>query len=210
MSSSTHRLRTLFRLCFLALLGFELANSVQLIHFSLSYTWLGLLITITVIWAVIELVQSRLVAWGSEGLSWTVWALSLISICIDAGGDIMHWYDAFDWYDRVAHSIGGFVTVFIIWNIVRAIINAKRIQLPAFLTPFLAYCITLSLGCIYEIEEYLEDVFTGSHRSGGSIDTADDLLMNFLGAGVAFACIWYVTVYRKRRRFLQSAPLSTK
>lgn len=50
-------------------------------------------------------------------------------------------------------------------------------------------------GALYEIEEYLEDFFTASMRLGDGPDTANDIMLNVIGAAVAVVIIYAVTKY---------------
>jgi len=52
---------------------------------------------------------------------------------------------------------------------------------------------------MYEIEEYLEDYFTGSHRLGDGLDTAEDLMFNIVGGLVVLSIIViYLKIKEKR------------
>ena len=59
------------------------------------------------------------------------------------------------------------------------------------------FCILSTLGTIYEIEEYLEDVFFHSNRLGDGYDTANDLLMNNSGAFITLLIIYLIWHVRR-------------
>lgn len=183
-------MRLLLRLLLLALFLFELANQRGLLHVGLDYTWTGLTATLGVVVLGIEGIHALLKKTGHPGLHWSVWALAFSSISVDALGDVSHFYSTYPWYDRFAHATGASVTFIIIWNIVRSFFQSKAADLSTKLLFILSYSLAITAGTFYEIEEYLEDVFTGSHRSGGGADTADDLLMNTIGITVIALLIW--------------------
>ncbi len=190
---------TLFRVLFCGLILFEVANHLHILNFPLSFTWFGLLITSVTVLAAIEIANHILKWYWHASLHWSTWSLAFISIFIDAFGDIGHFYTRFWWYDNAAHAIGGLVACLFIFNVVKAFEKASKYQLPYAVRYIFAYAITLSVGTYYEIEEYLEDVFTGSQRSGGNADTANDLLMNAIGATLVLIILFAVNIYRVRR-----------
>lgn len=190
--------RNIIRVCFAGLFIFELANFVGLLHFQLAFTWFGLLLTQLVVLSAVEGSNYLLEKRWETYLHWSVWPLIFVSLFIDAFGDIGNYYDTIWWYDVVAHAIGGFTTTLVVMNIIIAFEKARHFQLPAALRYTLAYALALTLGTYYEIEEYLEDVFTGSHRSGLGTDTVNDLLMNTIGASLVLVILFSLRYVRRR------------
>ena len=189
--------RQLIRGCFAALIIFEIGNLLHIFHNDLSYTWLGLAITTTAVVTAIEVFNHHLSTFHQRELPWQVWMYALAALTVDVAGDITHWYTIYPWYDTLAHFIGGAMATLVIWHILSAYFHSIQLRLPLVIHFGFAYAITLALGCLYEIEEFLEDVFTGSQRSGGNADTAIDLSMNTLGASLAITIIWYFLLRRK-------------
>ncbi|MDO8583979.1 MAG: hypothetical protein Q7R83_02250 [bacterium] len=191
-------MKQLFRILLAILILVELAGYLNFI-FKPVFTWFGLLITASVIIAGIEAVNLWVKRRGSpDGLSWIVWALASLSLYVDVFGDLFHGYARWVWYDQMAHTVGGFVVFTILYLTMRAFrkTDARPLVLPA--------TMTIALGILYELEEYLEDLFTGSHRSGGTGDTANDFLCNLVGLFVAFLTVSLGrrVVARRRNRYV--------
>lgn len=171
-----------FRGLFVLLLSLEVLNAIGILHFGLTYTWSGLVVTGALVFFGIEFVQSVVFRRTETHLHWSVWGLAFASVFIDAFGDMMHLYTDIGSYDKVAHAIGGAVTALVLFQMVSALARAYRHTLSPRIRILLAYTLAISFGAYYEMEEYLEDALTGSHRSGGSGDTALDICMDILGA----------------------------
>ena len=175
-------LTNISRLGFIAWLVFEFLNYIGVLHFTIDFSWLGLVLTAGFVWVVLEIVSWRLKKVSGKPLPWIAFLLSLLSVSFDAFGDTHHFYSRFDWYDQVAHVIGGAMAALVAFVVFWRLVEAGRIMLGKKLTGFVALCISAFLGVLYELEEYLEDVFTGSQRAGNSVDTSNDLLWNTVGA----------------------------
>lgn len=201
-------MRAFLRVLFLILFLFELANQRGILQVGLDYTWIGLTFTLGIVVVAIECIHALLKRTGHPGLHWSVWALAFLSIGIDVLGDVGHLYSAYAWYDRFAHASGAAVAFIITWNIVRSLFQSTTLAVSTKLSFILSYALALTAGNFYEIEEYLEDTFTGSHRSGGGTDTADDLLMNAMGVTIAALLVWGVrTLASRRTKALQQTLL---
>lgn len=64
---------------------------------------------------------------------------------------------------------------------------------------FIAAVSAISLGAIYEVEEYTEDLVYGTQRSGLGTDTANDLSLNFLGIVLMSLLLWFI-LSRQRKK----------
>ena len=173
---------TLARLLFAGLVIFELFNYVGILHFHIEFTWLGLLITALSVWIIAELVLLRF----GKHMSMNRKAVALLATSLvvypDAIGDINRWY-SYQYFDATLHFMGGSaaaILLFIVFDAIRK--NSASFRVPIRWAAFVSLTSAVFLGVLYEIEEYLEDVFTGSFRLGDGPDTANDLLMNTLGA----------------------------
>ncbi len=180
-------LTSISRLGFLLWIIFELLNWQGVLNFTLDFSWLGLVLTAGFVWVSLEIISWRLKKVSGKPLPWFAFFLSLLSVSFDAFGDTHHLYSRFFWYDQVAHVIGGAMAGLVTFVFVWRLVEAGRINLGRKLSGFFAVCISSFLGVLYEIEEYLEDVLTGSQRAGNSFDTSNDLLWNTVGALVIVA-----------------------
>lgn len=175
-------LRTISRILFAGLIFFEFLNQFKILHFQLDFTWFGLVITCFSVWLSLEIISLICKHFCQKPLSGLVMLIAAGGIYIDAFGDILHFYSRFGWYDKLAHLIGGTATAVVILAIVWSFCQCKKIKVGFFGQSFIVVAGASLLGALYEIEEYLEDYFTGSHRLGDGPDTANDMLMNLIGA----------------------------
>jgi len=173
---------------FIALIVFEFLNLVQILNFSLDFSWFGLIITAAAVWLIIESIAhfSKKPKFLESALP-----ISFLGILIDASGDIFHLYSRFGWYDKAVHLIVSGAVAYLIFKIsilwtsdVHNIKTSGGIRLKLILSLFVLGLSNL-FGILYEIEEYLEDLFIRQARwlrLGDGPDTANDLLFNLLGS----------------------------
>lgn len=195
----THPLIWFARVGFIGWLLFELLNLVKILHFTLDFSWLGLMLTGGFIWAAIEISSRRLLLSVGQGLPWVVYIVGLFGTSWDALGDIAHFYNQFDWYDQVAHFNGGMTPALIFFFIFTLLVRRGKLSIGPKLLAFFAVASANVLGILYEIEEYLEDVFFHTNRLGDGPDTANDLMLNLIGSVIAVLIASYY-VYRLRIR----------
>jgi hypothetical protein len=171
------------RILYLGLAAFELLNFFKILNFTLDFSWLGLVITSLGIWIIAEMInliiQRKHIRDFRFGLAMLIGAIPLY---LDALGDILHFYSRFAWYDQIAHLSGGLVAALGIWIIIASFNQYKLFKLGNLATIIFSTATTTMLLVFYELEEYLEDYFTKSQRLGDGFDTANDLLLGFLGA----------------------------
>ncbi len=174
----------LIRLGFLGWMVFELLNWVKILHFSLDFSWAGLLLTVSWIWGSIEFASWKLRKSGMESLPWAAYLIGLVGTSWDAFGDVAHLYSSVMYYDKYAHFFGGgsaaIVSLFILWRLVQG----GKILLDPRMMGFFAICMANFLGILYELEEYSESYFFHNNRMGDAFDTSTDVINNFLGAAV--------------------------
>lgn len=186
----------LWRIPLFALMIIESAALAGWLDLNPDYTTLGLLMTSTVTLLFIEVTARRVPPNSPVPLYWWAVLPGVLVVAFDAGGDIMHWYSSVEWYDVWMHFSGTFTVALYLWNLF-AIHN--RHHCPPSQLILLACTTAITFSVIYEIEEYLEDVFTSSNRLGDGPDTGNDLMMNFFGAFVAFLLVHAITKKYIRR-----------
>lgn len=163
----------------------ELLGAFDVIALQPVYTDVGLLLITVIVWLIVELTRTLL-------LPKQVIILAVVNTYLDALGDYLHWYDTVPYYDMYLHLLGTGAATAFLWFWLRT----WKPNVTTKIIFFLAVTGAISGGVLYEIEEYLEDVLTGSHRLGDGPDTASDLLMNTLGAVI----IGIVLYWRRHRR----------
>lgn len=177
----------------------EVFSWAKILPLTLEFTWFGLILTASVAWGAVELISWRLRKVGAQSLWGGTLLIVLISQCTDAGGDIFRLYGMYSWYDQVAHVVGGAAVALIFFNLLTSLHVAQRISLGQKLRGWIAVMGSMAIGSLYEIEEYSEDIIRNAHRLGDAFDTANDLLMNTVGA---ILCI-FIIVWVRRKRQLQ-------
>lgn len=194
MRRITQYTRFIVRSALACLLVFELLNWVAVLHYSLDFTWRGLVITSAGLWTMVE----GIIIWQQHHhrrLHITAMlAITCVLLYMDAFGDIFRWYGAYPWYDQIAHFVGGFGGGLMVLFIGYGLVDRDR---RSALHNFLAVCVVTFFAVIYELGEYFEDYFTGSNRLGDGFDTANDLFLGIIGAAIAVALLRLVE--RKKR-----------
>lgn len=189
------------RILFFLLLLYEWLSYFGILPIVLQFSWPGLLGTLIVVWAALEFLELFHKTGKMAPLQASTWLVAFIAVAIDAFGDLHHFYDRWVWYDRAAHFLGTAASTIVMIDIVGAIAYAERSTMTRFVQTLLAYGFSVTLASLFEVEEYLEDAFTGSERLGNGFDTADDMLMNFLGATTIFTLLLVTGNLRPRTNY---------
>lgn len=194
------------RLLFGGLIIFEILNFLKILQFNTQFTWLGLVLTSIFCLALLEISAYRYKKKRGHYLHWSVWLIITIALGLDAAGDFFHLYGKIVWWDQVVHYSVCAVINFLLFAVINAfwidkfkfslLFKSGRLKLALFLST----ASTVSLGALYEVEEYLEDVFFKTNRLGPGADTANDLTMNILGALTTVAIVYaYYLITHKRK-----------
>lgn len=198
-----HTLFYIARALFAGLFIFELLNWIGILNFSLEFTWLGLMLTSGAVWLACELIVK---SFSHDELPARTQGLTFIGAAIpiyaDALADMNRWYGAIRHYDKYMHFLGGAAAAGLVMFVIYAYAKKKR---PTFIVSnnwvaWISFFIAVSLGVLYEFEEYLEDYFTGSHRSGGSWDSVGDLIFDTLGGILVIGTVWIILRLRKKKK----------
>jgi len=188
----------LSRFLIAALIVFELLNQFKILRFPLTFTWLGLILTGAGAWFLIELIS----LFNKKAVGRPVYGLAMLvataGLYLDAGGDVFLLFVKYGWYDQVAHFIGGAAAAGIIYSLTKGLDDCGRIKVGDFGEAFFAWTTANFLGAVYEIAEYAEDFFTGSHRLGDAFDTANDMLLNLTGSFSILAVFLFYFYVRRR------------
>lgn len=182
------------RLGLASLVGFEGLNWVGVLGFTLDFSWLGLIVTAVAVIILLEAAAFFLRRATGRGLHAIAYLAATAVLFVDALGDILHLYGRFDWYDQFAHLVGGAVVGLVAFNVFWQLEAAGRIRLGVWLRGVSVVAMGALFGALYEIEEYLEDAWKWHRqvRLGDGPDTANDLLLNIIGAiaVVAAVAVW--------------------
>ncbi len=194
------------RLLFIGLIIFETLNFLKILQFNTQFTWLGLVITSVFALILLEFTAYKYRQKKGHYLHWSIWIITTLALGLDAFGDFFYLYEKIIWWDQVVHFSVGAITAFTLFTVINAfwidkfkyslLLKEGRLKLAL----FLATASTIGLGALYEVEEYLEDVFFHTNRLGPGTDTANDLALNILGAitTVIIVSVYYL-VTKKRK-----------
>lgn len=188
--------RWVSRMLFASLLIFELIAWSGLTSVVIEFTWRGLVLTLLAVWALLEIATVLLHKKGLAPLHGGVYLSVLFVLFCDAFADMRLLYGTYSWYDQWMHLAGGATAAFAGWSLFKDILEPHVHRSHRWLAPLLGFGVGVFGGAVYEIEEYAEDVLTGSHRLGNGFDTANDLLLDICGACIIF-CIAYFIHKRK-------------
>ncbi len=175
---------------FLGLFLFELLNLLGILEVRLDYTWRGRVISTAFVFLVAYGVDSVMRRWVGKRLSGWVWVAMILLILVDFCGDVFRLYLSVGWYDRFAHALSGPLVAGSLFLVFRDLAAGLAWRVPRGVVGLLAFGTHETFSVLYEMQEYLEDVLFGSRRSGGGMDTADDLTLSFVGGALTIvACV---------------------
>lgn len=194
------------RLLFVGLIIFEILNFLKILQFNTQFTWLGLVITSISILTLLEITAHKYRQKKGHYLHWSIWIIITTALGLDAAGDFFHLYGKISWWDQGVHYAVSAIMTFTLFAVINAfwidkfkyslLLKEGRLKLAL----FLATASTISLGALYEVEEYLEDVFFHTNRLGPGVDTANDLTLNILGAitTVIIISVYYLITHKRK------------
>lgn len=134
--------------------------------------------------------------------SWLTLGLVSGSIWLDALGNFQHLYAGFWWWDRLTHTVGGMAlsAAFIDWFLAR---RAAGMQASWPVATWLGVLVGQVLGSIYEISEWLGDLWFKTERVRGPYDTPHDLFQNLIGGVAVWLMVWLI--HRRRSKLAPEA-----
>ena len=189
----------IFRFLISILIIFELLNFFKILNFDLDFSWLGLVITSGVAWIFIELLNYWFYKKTKKKLP--LWGLILVVVLLylDALADMFHFYSRFAWYDQFLHFSSGVAIAAVLFYVFWELQKVKVFKMGVLGTTTLIVCVSVMLGVLYEWEEYFEDLIFGSNRLGDGFDTANDLMLCFLGGIIIFTIVNIFFRYKNKK-----------
>jgi len=103
-------------------------------------------------------------------------------------GEAFDFYEKYWWWDILLHGgsamgfgLIGFIFVFILFE-------GDRYAAPHWALAFIAFCIAISIGVVWEVFEFAMDQMFGlTMQKSGLIDTMWDLIVDIIGAAIGAA-----------------------
>ncbi len=183
----------LARILIIGLFTFEFSNWIGLLDYQLEFTWVGLALTTLAVYLIVASIEYYLLAKYGIYLHWATWPMVAIMLLFDFLGDFFYLYERWLPYDRIAHAFSGIFLVPLLYSFYNRVSWAKKWRYPLVVNLVLAIGSNVFLAVLYEIEEYSEDIIYHTSRLGNGFDTANDLLMNLVGALIVSTMIYYIT-----------------
>jgi len=182
------------------LLLVEVLGAAGVLPIQPEFTWKGMILQDVFVWLVIEIVAYLIKRHGLNMSLGPAALLITIQVIVDASGDMGHLYGRFLWYDQILHFTGGFTASILTTGFLQAIHRKKRAN-SFYHAEILILGAALAIWgtVLYELEEYIEDLLTGSMRLGDGFDTANDLLLGMFGAILAALIVVKVKRLTSRR-----------
>ncbi len=104
-------------------------------------------------------------------------------------GKYLYVYNTSKHYDRFLHAFGAFSFALFYYSILHKLampIVSSKLYIGVFVA-----AIGISLGCIFEIYEFISDSITTSNNQHGLKDTNFDMISNIIGSSIAgIVSIW--------------------
>lgn len=101
-------------------------------------------------------------------------------------GEALNYYGKFFWWDTALHGLSAFAFGFIGFLILFVLYASGRLKASPALISLFSFSFAMALGAVWEIFEFLMDLFFGlDMQKSGLRDTMGDLIIDAVGAGVA-------------------------
>lgn len=180
---------------------FDFLGWTRILPLDPQFTWFGLFLQALTVWGGLEIINYVI---SKRKIQYPITFAAImfaLLVAADAFGDMGSLYEKFVWYDQVMHFFGGFSTSILVTGFM---LHAHKYRLENRLRRFEVFMASIgvtTLGqVIYEMEEYYEDFFTGSHRLGDGFDTANDLSLGLYGAIAATLILfWFYRVWKTKK-----------
>lgn len=123
--------------------------------------------------------------------------LAFGAVWLDALGNFQHLYAGFWWWDRVTHAFGGMAVSAGLIDVYQSWRRTGRLNVGWGQAAWLGFLSGQFLGAMYEVSEWLGDMWFSTNRVVYRYDTPHDLFFNALGGGLVVVVMWLVV--RRRR-----------
>lgn len=123
-------------------------------------------------------------------LSWLTVVLAFGAVWLDALGNFQHLYAGFWWWDRVTHVVGGmavsagFIDLYQTWR------RGGGFNVSWGQATWLGFLAGQFVASMYEVSEWLGDMWFGTNRVVFRYDTPHDLFFNAAGGGLVVFLAW--------------------
>ena len=109
-----------------------------------------------------------------------VWGLLVLALLMSAASSLFEWYDVFFWYDEVLHAYFSFALSLVLALYAYDTILTGHRRHEVLLVLAVA-SLGLAAGVIWELWEWLYDLYTANNSILGKTDTMIDLALDLAG-----------------------------
>lgn len=121
-------------------------------------------------------------AGANSACRYIAWAGGVVALVANIAGYGFDLYQAFWWFDRVLH--GGTMMAITFWLAVIVFTPALRAGSSA-LSFFLIASVGIAIGALWEVAEWIFNMFAPSDVIKGKNDTVLDIIMDTVGSMIA-------------------------
>lgn len=114
----------------------------------------------------------------------------MAAVWLDALGNFQHLYGGFWWWDRVTHAVGGLAVSALFIDLSLAWRRLSKFSVPVSLTLWFGFLAGQFLAAMYEVSEWLGDMWFHTERVRGPYDTPHDLFFNAVGGVIVVLLFW--------------------
>lgn len=139
---------------------------------------------------IIVLFFDRWLAKRGTAISWVTFLLLSAAVWLDALGNFQHLYGQFWWWDRLTHTVGGMALSAGFIDLFQAFRRSGKLQASWIWAAWMGVLVGQLLGTVYEISEWLGDLWFKTERVRGQYDTSHDLFQNLLGGLLVLGLMW--------------------
>ncbi len=115
-----------------------------------------------------------------------IWIVTLLFVMAALiFGEIFDFYYKFAAWDTILHTLSGFVIAMVAFIVVKQLNEDVdiRVTLNPFFTALFAVCFSMAIAVVWEIFEYVIDMWFGTNmQKSGLVDTMEDLIVATIGA----------------------------
>ncbi len=140
---------------------------------ALSLTCAAVIIILLIIFRV---VRSKL---NIELPFYVAW-VAAVGVWFDALGNFAGLYGKIIWWDKLSHAVGSGAMAIALFVIFYELNKQGKIKLGRFNLSLYIVSLTTFLSAVYEVTEYLGDLWSESMRVTDLYDTCDDLMWNII------------------------------
>jgi hypothetical protein len=113
-----------------------------------------------------------------------VWGLLILALLMSAASSLFEWYEVFGWYDEVLHAYFSFALSLVLAMYAYDILLTGRRRHEVLLVLAVA-SLGLAAGVVWELWEWLHDLYTANNSILVKTDTMVDLTLDLAGGLVA-------------------------